>query len=174
MVKHIQRFLSSQYYISTSDVGNDGVYDLLDDRRYKSPVYGDVFLKELLDVFALTEEETKRLVFEWAAEQKKDVNLDFFWATKEELFASVLPIVQRYGAARTIGLDLVPVRPMSAPNPNTLFLDYQYSGATPNQNGRVYEIADNNASERFNNIINQLARNQNNYIMGVDPYNLED
>ena len=50
MKRYVQPYLSSLYYISTSDLGNDGVYSLTDDRKYKSPVYGDVFLKELVDI----------------------------------------------------------------------------------------------------------------------------
>jgi len=36
-----------------------------------------------------------------------------------------MPIMQKV-SARTIGLDLVSVQPMSAPSPSLLYLDYQY------------------------------------------------
>jgi hypothetical protein len=171
MLKHIQSYLSSLYYISTSDVGNDGVYRLDDDRNFKSPVYGEVFLKELVDIFAYDEDYTKSIVNEWALKQKSNVDLTFFWTTKELLFEGIFPIVQGV-AARTIGLDLVPVQPMSEltdtplPSGQLMYFDVQYSGDTPNQNGRIYEVADNDADIRFNNLIQQLVQNQNNYMLG--------
>jgi hypothetical protein len=174
MLKHIQSYLSSLYYISTSDVGNDGVYRLDDDRKFKSPVYGEVFLKEIVDIFGYDEDYTKSIVNEWALKQKSDVDLTFFWTTKEQLFEGVFPIVQAV-AARTIGLDLVSVQPMLAPTGELMYFDVQYSGNTPNQNGRRYEIADNDADIRWNNIIQQLAQNQNNYMLGdLDHPNLDN
>lgn len=165
MVKHIHSYLSSLYHISTSEVGNDGVYKLNDDRNFKSSVYGDIFLKEIIDIFGYDEDYSKNIVNEWALKQKSDVDLRYFWTTKEPIFDSVLPIIQRV-AARTIGLDLVSVQPMSAPTGQLTYLDFQYSGDTPNQNSRTYEIADNDAHTRWNNIIEQLAQNQNNYMLG--------
>jgi hypothetical protein len=174
MLKHIQSYLSSLYYISTSDVGNDGVYRLDDDRNFKSPVYGEVFLKELVDIFAYDEDYTKSIVNEWALKQKSNVDLTFFWTTKELLFEGIFPIVQAV-AARTIGLDLVSVQPMSAPTGELMYFDVQYSGNTPNQNNRTYEIADNDADIRRNNIIEQLVQNQNNYMLGnLDHLNLDN
>ena len=174
MLKHIQSYLSSLYYISTSDVGNDGVYRLDDDRNFKSPVYGEVFLKEIVDIFAYDEDYTKSIVNEWAVKQKADVDLTFFWSTKEQLFGSIFPIVQAV-AARTIGLDLIPVQPMLAPTGQLMTFDFVYSGDTPNQNGRTYEIADNDADIRWNNIIQQLVQNQNNYMLGdLDHPNLDN
>ena len=152
MLNHIQSYLSSLYYISTSDVENDGVYRLDDDRNFKSPVYGEVFLKELVDIFAYDEDYTKSIVNEWALKQKSNVDLTFFWTTKELLFEGIFPIVQAV-AARTIGLDLVSVQPMSAPTGELMYFDVQYSGNTSNQNNRTYEIADNDANIRRNNII---------------------
>ncbi len=165
MLKHIQSYLSSLYYVSTDKSGNDGIYRLDDDRKFKSPVYGEVFLKEIVDIFAYDEDYTKYIVNKWAVKQKSDVDLTFFWTTKEQLFEGVFPIVQAV-AARTIGLDLVPVQPMSAPTGELMYFDVQYSGDTPNQNGRIYEVADNDADIRFNNLIQQLVQNQNNYMLG--------
>jgi hypothetical protein len=174
MLKHIQSYLSSLYYISTSDVGNDGVHRLDDDRKFKSPVYGEVFLKELVDIFAYDEDYIKSIVNEWALKQKSNVDLTFFWTTKELVFKGIFPIVQAV-AARTIGLDLVSVQPMSAPTGELMYFDVQYSGNTPNQNGRTYEVADNDAHTRFNSVIEQLVQNQNNYMLGdLDHPNLDN
>lgn len=175
MKRYVQPYLSSLYYISTSDLGNDGVYSLTDDRKYKSPVYGDVFLKELVDIFACSEEEIKNIVHGWAVEQKSDVDLSFFWSTKEEILSGIFPIIERV-AARTIAQDLVSVQPMSAPTGELHYFNFSYEGVTgaTNQNGRNYEVAENDADTRFENIIRVLQENQNNYIMGIDPINLDE
>jgi hypothetical protein len=52
------------------------------------------------------------------------------------------------------------------PSGQLMYFDVQYSGDTPNQNGRIYEVADNDADIRFNNLIQQLVQNQNNYMLG--------
>lgn len=163
MRNRVQSYLSDLYYISTSEVGNDGVYTLSDTRNFKSPVYGDKFLAELVDIFAYDEEATKSIVYEWAIKQKPDVDLTFFWSTKEQLFDGIFPIVQAV-AARTIGLDLVSVQPMSGPTGQLFHMDYQYQNTGHTQTH--YEVADNDANTRFNNMIQQLADNQNNYRLG--------
>lgn len=163
MKKHVHSYLSSFYYVSTSEVGNDGIYSLSDRRKFKSPIYGDKFLKELVDIFAYDEEATKSIVYEWATKQKPDVDLTFFWASKEQLLDGIFPIVQAV-VARTIGNDLVSVEPMSAPRGELFHIDYQYPNTGNTQTH--YEIADNDAHIRFNNIIQQLVENQNNYSLG--------
>jgi hypothetical protein len=165
MRNRVQSYLSDLYHISTNEVGNDGVYALSDTRKFKSPVYGDKFLTELVDIFAYDEDTIKSIVYEWAVKQKPDVDLTYFWTTKELLLDGIFPIVQAV-AARTIAQDLVSVQPMSGPTGQLFYMDYQYS---PTQSGRTqthYEIADNDANTRFNNMIQQLADNQNNYRLG--------
>jgi hypothetical protein len=160
MKRYVQSYLSSLFYISTSEVGNDGVYSLTDDRKYKSPVYGEGFLKELIDIFGCSEEETKTIVYEWAIEQKSDVNLTFFWSTKEDILSGIFPIIERV-AARTIAQDLVSVQPMNTPTGELLYYDVYYRAEIPIENINV-------------NIIRVLGENQDNYIMGIDPINLDE
>jgi hypothetical protein len=175
MKRYVQSYLSSLYYISTSELGNDGVYSLTDDRKYKSPLYGEGFLKELIDIFGCSEEETKTIVYEWAIEQKPDVDLTFFWSTKEDILTGIFPIIERV-AARTIAQELVSVQPMSTYTGELLYFNVSYEGVTgaTNQNGRNYEVAENDAGTRFENIIRVLGENQDNYIMGIDPINLDE
>ncbi len=158
MKRYVQPYLSSLYYISTSEIGNDGVYSLADDRKYKSPVYGDVFLKELVDIFGSSEEETKAIVYEWAIEQKPDIDLTFFWSTKEEILSGIFPIIERV-AARTIAQDLVSVQPMSGPTGELLYYNVSYRADIPIENVNVVRV---------------LGENQDNYIMGIDPINLDE
>jgi hypothetical protein len=160
MKRYVQSYLSSLYYISTSELGNDGVYSLTDDRKYKSPVYGEGFLKELIDIFGCSEEETKAIVYEWAIEQKPDVDLTFFWSTKEEILSGIFPIIERV-AARTIAQELVSVQPMSTPTGELLYYSVSYRADTPIENINL-------------NVVRVLGENQDNYIMGIDPINLDE
>ena len=45
--------------------------------------------------------------------------------TTQSSFPSMFPIAMKV-AAQTVGLDLVSVKPMSAPKPNLFYVDYQY------------------------------------------------
>lgn len=162
MRNRVQSYLSDLYYISTNN-GNDSVYALSDTRKFKSPVYGDKFLAELVDIFAYDEDTIKAIVYEWAVNQKSDVDLTYFWTTKELLLEGVFPIVQAV-AARTLAQDLVSVQPMSAPTGNLFYMDYQFPNTGRTQTH--YEVADNDADIRFNNLIQQLVENQNNYRLG--------
>lgn len=46
-------------------------------------------------------------------------------STTQSNFPSMFPIAMKV-AAQTVGLDLVSVKPMSAPKPNLFYVDYQY------------------------------------------------
>jgi hypothetical protein len=133
MDKHIHKYLSSVYFVKTSKIGNDGIYAINDLNLYPYPVYGNKLIKELVLLFYLDEVTLKTSINTWAITQKPDVDLGFFW----EQFEVLMPMAARV-AAQTIGLDLVPVQPMSLPTGLLTFMDFNYSGDTPNRNGRVY------------------------------------
>lgn len=65
---------------------------------------------------------------------------------------------------------------MNGPTGELRYSNVSYEGVTgaTNQNGRVYEVVENDADTRFQNIIRVLEENQNNYIMGIDPINLDE
>lgn len=128
-------YLTKHYEIATSEVGNDGIYLKSDTNKHRIPVYGDKLLKELIIIFSLEDDLLKSYTDTWAISIKSDINLEFYWKTQEEF---TFPHVSRV-ISSLISNGLVPVQPMSSPNPQSLFLDYQYSGNTPNGNGRVYE-----------------------------------
>lgn len=46
-------------------------------------------------------------------------------STTQSNFPSMFPIAMKV-AAQTVGLDLVSVKPLSAPKPNLFYVDYQY------------------------------------------------
>ena len=126
MEQLLHKYLSSFYFIDTSDVGNDGIYLLNDTRRYKAPIYGNKLLGELNIIFNLEKGYLQSNIDKWALSLKEDVDLEWFWLQEDIFFPHVTQI-----AARTVGLDLVSVQPMSAPVGQLLYLDYDYgTGAT--------------------------------------------
>jgi hypothetical protein len=152
MEKYIHNYLSLNYYIETSDVGNDGIYEIADARRFKAPINGDRLLKELVTVFYIDEVQLKAHIEGWAASKKPDIDLEWFWKEIE----SLMPIAMKV-AAQTVGLDLVAVLPMAAPT--GLFTLIEYSGDTPDRNGRVYN------SEVFRQQLDELIHNHQNFML---------
>lgn len=141
MEKYIHNYLSSTYFVKTSKIGNDGIYLIDDVNLYPYPVYGNKLIKELVLVFYLDEVSLKASINTWAITQKPDVDLGFFW----EQFEVLMPMAARV-AAQTVGLDLVAVQPMSLPKGLLSFMDFNYSGETPDRNESVYhqEVVERN------------------------------
>ena len=129
MEKYIQQYLSESYYISTSDVGNDGLYKLKDNRRHKPPITSKTVIDELITVFGLVEEEAKRYIQVWGLTQKPDLDLEFYWKTYEDLFQNAFPLV-RAVATHTLAMELVPVQPISLPKMDLMCLDVFYKKPT--------------------------------------------
>ncbi len=125
MERYIHNYMSSNYYIATSEVGNDGIYGLNNEQRYKTPEYGSVIIKELDLIFSLDEETLKVHIECWAVSVKVDVDLKFYWSIVQSLFPQAARVF-----ANTVALDIIPVQPMSAPSSNLFYMDYVYSGAT--------------------------------------------
>jgi hypothetical protein len=126
MEKFIYTYLSENYYIQTSEVGNHGIYQKYDDRRIPVPFNGDRLVKDVVTVFGVTKDEAHRYIYEWSRLVEPDVDLTFYWKMAEEFGSLVFPVIQSV-AARTISQDLVSVQPMSAPTGDLLYLDYVYS-----------------------------------------------
>lgn len=120
MEKFIQEYLSLYYKIAHSQIGNAGIYDIYKNPKYKAPESSKNILKEISQVFFLNEEEAKNQIELWAITIDSEVDLDFYWKSINELF---FPTVSRV-AARTIGMDLVSVQPMSPPNSGLVYADY--------------------------------------------------
>ena len=126
----IQQYLSTYYYIKTSEVGNDGIYYVNDDRRIPTPHSGSKLIKEIVTVFGLedVDDSVKIIINDWAATIKPDVDLEFYWKTTENLFG--FPITHQI-VATTIGLDLVAVQPMDGPRGELMYMDFQYDNNEP-------------------------------------------
>jgi hypothetical protein len=85
MERLVKSYLDNNYYVDTSQVGNDGIYRLNDNAIHKCPLYGDKLLSELVTIFLLPEKELKKYVDEWAKNKKKDCNFAFYWKTLREI-----------------------------------------------------------------------------------------
>jgi len=176
MEKYIQQYLSDYFYIKTSEVGFDGIYYKLDDRRFPTPFNGSKLIKEIVTIFCVNEHDVKTIIHFWSLSIKPNVDLEFYWKTTEDLFG--FPMAQRI-AATTIGMDLVSVQPMDGPR-GELYMDFQY-GVDPstgesetltavvgrqgptNRNGRVY---DEEIFRQSWGDIAELYENQQNHIVG--------
>jgi hypothetical protein len=75
----VQSYLRKRYEIKTSEIGNDGVYELKDTRRFNPPYPRAKLLKELKTIFDVTENIAKDCVTKWAELEKTNVDLSFYW-----------------------------------------------------------------------------------------------
>jgi hypothetical protein len=82
MEKLIQQYMYENYYIDTSEVGNDGIYYKLNQNRIKTPHNYDLLLKELKIVFGIDEELAKLIVINWVVLLKPNVDLSFYYICK--------------------------------------------------------------------------------------------
>ena len=120
MRKYIQKYLNEKYYVTTSPIGNFGIYALADkDSLYLYTEYGDNIIKEIITIFSIEKEEAKLEIHIWATgnSQTSEVNLDFYWeynATPMNIGDLLSPILNRI-ELRTIANDLLAVQAMSMP-----------------------------------------------------------
>lgn len=120
MRKYIHKHLDDKYYIKASEVGNDGIYLLVEkEEEYQYPLDKKIILDEIVSLFAIELEEAKLEIHLWANKKKPDVDLEFYW--KVVAYDSIAFPVARRVFAQTIAQDIVPVVPLSMPN-----LDYVY------------------------------------------------
>ena len=149
---HVHSYLSRYFEIKANEEGNDCVYYL--DDKSTDQIYGQKLVKELFTVFGATEDESKEFVNTWALKVNPKIDLKFYWSDHESLFGGIFPLVQQV-AARTIGMDLVAVQPLDAPTGLLFHMDYAYTGAVETQTATTknYEVADNDAGRRWDNII---------------------
>jgi hypothetical protein len=104
MKKYIVSYLTENYYLDKSEIGNAGIYAFDDDRRFKVPTNAKKLIEEIVTLFGYSFTRTKWLIHDWCYKQKPDYSLKFYWKSQ----------------------DLVAVRPMGGPTGTLMYLDYQY------------------------------------------------
>lgn len=149
MEKFIYTYLSENYYIQTSEVGNHGIYQKYDNRRIPVPFNGDRLVKDVVTVFGVSKDDAIAYIIQWAELVEPGCDLEFYWKTASDFANILFPTIQHL-VARTIGMDLVPVQPMEGPKAQLLNLDYVYKEETR------YEKVKNRIIEIFKNIYNRI------------------
>lgn len=147
MEKFIYNYLTENYYIRLSDVGNYGIYLINDARRFHTPINGARLVSEIVHVFAVTEDESKKHIDNWALNKYGNIDLDFYWKTNSDLFfGNIGNVVNNIGSS--LSQDLVPVQAMSAPSQTLFYFDYVYESKTQMIKNKVKVI--------FKNIYNRI------------------
>lgn len=147
MEKYIYNYLTENYYIKSSDVGNHGIYLINDARRFHTPINGSKLVTEIVTVFGITEDEAKVLINQWGVNTYKELDLDFYWKTNSDLFfGNIGNLVNNIGSS--LSQDLVPVQAMSAPSQTLFYFDYVYESKTQMIKNKVKVI--------FKNIYNRI------------------
>lgn len=87
MRNHVLSYLNRNYIIGTSDIGNDGVYTLDDNRPIinRAPIDNNKLLNEIHAITGIPHYEIKIFINEWAFSIKKDVDLEFYWKSFSDL-----------------------------------------------------------------------------------------
>lgn len=85
MEKLIFDYLSQYYYISTSKVGNHGIYKLYDSSYYETPANGVNIINEINSIYSINKETIFEYINVWCLEQNTNVNLRFYWKTNSEV-----------------------------------------------------------------------------------------
>lgn len=115
MKKYIVGYLTENYYLDKSEIGNAGIYAFDDERQWKVPVNAKKLIEEVVTLFGYSFTRTKWLIHNWAKSQKPDYCLKFYWTSHEIVINFAMPIV-RSVMASTIGQDLVIVQPPKGPS----------------------------------------------------------
>jgi hypothetical protein len=79
MKKYIVRYLTENYYLDKSQIGNAGIYSLDDNREIKPPVNANILINEIVTLFNYPFTRTRWLIHYWVKKQKPDYSLDFYW-----------------------------------------------------------------------------------------------
>ena len=143
MKKYILRYLTENYFLDKSQLGNAGIYNIGDNRDDNPPVNAKNLIEEIVTLFGYTFTRTKWIIHDWCKKQKPDYCLKFYWSS-HEFDGLMFPAVRRVMAS-TVGQDLVRVEPMGGPTGNLFYLDYQYGELhhpTPNYMLAVDPISD--------------------------------
>lgn len=118
MKRLIHKYLNEFFRIENNKVRRNQKYN-----EYSIP--SNIIINELNNIFSLEKNELKWYIKSWARKQSKSFSFNIWWTPKPIRDRYLFPIIQQV-TARTIGMDLVEVRPMQAPIRGTQYLDAGY------------------------------------------------
>lgn len=126
MENFIFSYLTENFYIAKSNVGNWGIYLGPNNLNNENKAFfrAHKLITEISYNFGVSEKQAKKIITKWGS-----VDLGFYWKVGADLSNLTFPTIRTI-AAKTIGVDLVEVKPMSAPLGTLLYLDYSYGTST--------------------------------------------
>jgi len=120
MHKLILNYLSSFYW-------GDSHHDLVHEHDSHRKIYGKYLREDVIDMFNVSDIMATACIEIWLYDEGATFDINKFWEDYE--FYGLLPIAMQV-AARTVGMDLVSVQPLSAPNLDLMYLGFQYDAQT--------------------------------------------
>jgi len=143
MEKYIQEYLSTYYKIDYSQLGNAGIYDINKNPKQRAPNRSNEVIKEISQVFFISEENAKNQIIIWATLVDPDVDLEFYW---KEVIDIIFPAINRIHPI-TISMDLVSVQPMAAPNSGLVYANYLPEETSPVISGNIRKLWENQRNQ---------------------------
>jgi hypothetical protein len=135
------KYLTENYYIKKSDVGNYGIYLIDDNSRWATSINPKILIEELVKLFGFKYTKTKWLIHSWVKLTNKNIDLKFFWSTN---WYGFFPTAKRVSST-LMATDLVNVEPLSTPTNEIHYMNIIYDLPTPN----VDPIISNPTSNAF-------------------------
>jgi hypothetical protein len=83
MKKYTLSYLTENYYLDTSVIGNAGIYAIDDNNRIKVPTNAKKLVEEIVTLFGYSFTRTKWLIHDWAKSQRPDLCLKFYWSSQD-------------------------------------------------------------------------------------------
>lgn len=159
MKKYINNYLTENYFLDKSVVGNAGIYDFDDERPFKVPINAKTLIKELQILFGYSFTRTKWLINNWAKQQNPDYCLNFYWNSNDVYFNNIDELrFVRTQSPILLSTDLISIQPMDPPSYSTLYLENNY--------GVIEHVSRNKTIDNFENLAKKLSslyKNKNIY-----------
>lgn len=84
MENFIYAYLTENFYLKQSSVGNYGIYRIDDSNIYPYPRCGEKILNELNLIFGMTKDENFDILNKWCLKEVEGVDLKFYWRVDSE------------------------------------------------------------------------------------------
>jgi hypothetical protein len=89
MKKHIFKYLTENYFLDKSQIGNAGIYSFDDTKEWKVPVKAKELIDEVVTLFGYSFTRTKWFIHDWCTKQKPDYCLKFYWTSHDIDFNAI-------------------------------------------------------------------------------------